>query len=279
MSLQFSSLNSGSNGNSYYIGNSTDAVLVDAGLTCKELEKRMTSSGLSMQKIKAIFVSHEHGDHIKGLCAIAHKYALPVYGSQHTLQACFGLEQSRKIVLASNRTVTVGTITIKAFRKFHDAADPQSFTITDGQNTVGVFTDIGRPCENLTQHFAQCQAVFLEANYDEEMLENGRYPYFLKTRITGGNGHLSNRQALEVFKNHRASGLQYLLLAHLSKDNNCPTLVQELFTTHANGVKIIVASRDEASQVFTTGSVPKEKVLLRKKMLSTQLSIFFNEEL
>lgn len=278
MSLQFSSLNSGSNGNCYYIGNSKDAVLIDAGLTCKELEKRLASSGLSMQKVKAIFVSHEHGDHIKGLCAIAHKYELPVYGSQHTLQACFGLEPLQKKVLASNRTVTLGTLTVKAFRKFHDAADPQSFTISDGQNTVGVFTDIGRPCENLAQHFAQCQAAFLEANYDEEMLENGRYPYFLKNRITGGNGHLSNSQALEVFKTHRGSGLQYLLLAHLSKDNNCPDLVHQLFTTHAAGVKIVVASRYEASEVYTTSAITTKKILLRKKMLSTQLSIFFEVE-
>lgn len=276
MSLQFSSLNSGSNGNCYYVGNNTDAVLVDAGISCKEIENRMQTSGLNMQKVKAIFISHEHGDHIKGLCSLAHKYALPVYGSIYTLQSCPGLDPLQKVHIAANTSVTIGTLTIKAFRKFHDAADPQSFTVSNDGQTVGVFTDIGRPCINLTNHFSQCHAIFLEANYDDALLENGRYPYFLKNRIRGGNGHLSNQQALDVFLQHRTEKLQYLLLSHLSKDNNCPELVKDLFEKQAGQVRIIVASRYEASAVYTLGAVAEAKMLLRKKLLVTQLSIFEN---
>jgi phosphoribosyl 1,2-cyclic phosphodiesterase len=118
---------------------------------------------------------------------------------------------------------------------------------------VGVFTDIGTVCEKLTAHFSQCHAAFLEANYDEEMLENGRYPVYLKNRIRSEHGHLSNAQALELFIEHRSEFLSHLLLAHLSKENNSPELVEQLFTTHAGSTNIIVASRYEESPVYRVG--------------------------
>jgi phosphoribosyl 1,2-cyclic phosphodiesterase len=122
----------------------------------------------------------------------------------------------------------------------------------DNQN-VGVFTDIGNSCSNLISHFKQCHAAFLEANYDEQLLEHGNYPYHLKRRIRGGFGHLSNTQALEVFKKHRPKFMSHLILAHLSKDNNSPEIVSELFNTHAQGVKIVVASRYEETEVYQIG--------------------------
>ena len=128
---------------------------------------------------------------------------------------------------------------------------PHSFTITSGDIKVGVFTDIGSPCPNLIEHFSQCHVAFLEANYDEEMLEKGRYPYYLKKRIRGGNGHLSNSQALGVFVAHRAPFLSHLFLAHLSKDNNSPELVYNLFKSHAGQTKVIVASRFEETAVLS----------------------------
>ena len=103
---------------------------------------------------------------------------------------------------------------------------------------------------NLIKHFSQCHAAFLEANYDEEMLDKGRYPYFLKNRIRGGNGHLSNKQALELFLAHKPAYMSHLFLSHLSKDNNCPDLVHNLFQSHANGIEIIVASRLQETAVY-----------------------------
>jgi phosphoribosyl 1,2-cyclic phosphodiesterase len=139
---------------------------------------------------------------------------------------------------------------VTAFGKKHDAADANSFTIRCRETTVGVFTDIGEPCKNVINHFKQCHAAFLESNYDDDMLENGRYPYYLKNRIRGAYGHLSNKQALEIFVNHRPGFMTHLLLAHLSRDNNDPVLVQTLFERHAGKTIINVASRYQASPVY-----------------------------
>lgn len=251
------SLNSGSNGNCYYVGNQHEAVLVDVGISCREVERRMARLSLNMAKVKAIFVSHEHSDHIKGIAVLSRKYNLPVYITAGTLQyAYLGLEPEQTILLQAFKDVQIGSLNIRTFPKLHDAHDPHSFLISCNGINVGVFTDLGDVCEQLISHFKQCHAAFLEANYDEAMLNNGRYPYFLKNRIRGGKGHLSNTQALQLFNNHRAAHLTHLLLAHLSKDNNDPHLVHELFNQHANGVHVTVASRYEESPVYhITGNV------------------------
>jgi phosphoribosyl 1,2-cyclic phosphodiesterase len=252
MSLQITSLNSGSNGNCYYIGNDTEAVLVDAGISCRETERRMHQLGLSMKIVKAIFVSHEHSDHIRGLAGLATKYSLPVYITDHTSRCCgFPVKPEYTIHLSAHQPVSIGMLSVTAFPKFHDAADPHSFIISCNNITIGVFTDIGTPCEQVTSYFRRCHAAFLEANYDEALLENGRYPRFLKNRIRGGMGHLSNSQALDIFRLHRAPFMTHLLLAHLSKDNNDPALVQQLFDAHSNGTQIVVASRYVQSSIYT----------------------------
>ncbi len=271
MSLQIASLNSGSNGNAYYIGNQSEAVLVDAGLTCREIEKRMIGLGLPMQKVKAIFISHEHGDHIKGVTVLSKKYALPVYISKGTYQHS-GLTLERPYWLQHSDEINIAGLTIKSFSKKHDAAEPISFTISCNQITVGVFTDIGACCDNLIQHFKNCHAAFLESNYDEAMLENGRYPYVLKQRIRGGLGHLSNKQALDIFLEHRPAFMSHLLLSHLSRDNNDPQLVQALFQAQAKQTKIIVASRYAASDLFHIAPVAAHKKHLATR--ASQMSLF-----
>ena len=199
MSLFVASLNSGSNGNCYYVGNEHEAVLVDVGISCRETETRMARPGLSMRKVKAIFISHEHSDHIRGVTVLAKKYGIPVYINQLTLLHG-GLRLDGLVEdFIAEQSVQIGQLSITAFLKLHDAAHPHSFTIACGDVKVGVFTDLGAVCENLVQHFQQCHAAFLEANYDEEMLERGSYPYHLKRRIRGGKGHLSNKQVHFVF--------------------------------------------------------------------------------
>ncbi|MBC8032951.1 MAG: MBL fold metallo-hydrolase [Chitinophagaceae bacterium] len=252
MSLFITSLNSGSNGNCYYIGNKKEAVLIDAGLSCREVEKRMHSLDLPVTNVKAIFISHEHTDHVKGLPGIASKYKLPVYITGKTLQkGGFVLRDTVTLPLGANEPVAIGDLVVTAFPKNHDAVDPHSFIISGEGITIGVFTDIGIPCEHVIYHFKQCNAAFLEANYDEVLLQQGKYPFQLKQRIRGGKGHLSNKQALDLFITHRPSFMSHLLLSHLSRENNCPDLLMQLFTPHATDTSISIASRFGASPVYT----------------------------
>lgn len=139
---------------------------------------------------------------------------------------------------------------------------------------VGIFTDIGVPCQHVISYFKECHAAFLEANYDDEMLETGNYPNYLKKRIRGGKGHLSNKQAVELFKIHKPDFMSHLLLSHLSKNNNCPHLVKKLFDEHAEGVKMIVASRFEETAVYPISGVSNSKERSRKRF-SSQLSFSF----
>lgn len=261
MSLFISSLNTGSNGNCFYIGNGSEAVLIDAGLSCKETELRMERLNLSMGDVKAIFISHEHGDHIRGLPVIAKKYQLPIYITQSTLLSG---KQQLPIQLLKSFTayapIQLGGLEIIAFPKKHDAIEPHSFTVSCNGVKVGVFTDIGQHCDHVVNNFKQCHAVFLEANYDDEMLDNGRYPYFLKNRIRGGNGHLSNSQALALFTGYKSTHLSHLFLSHLSKDNNCPDIVQRLFNAHADGTEIIVASRLRETAVYHIGGKEAKEI-------------------
>ena len=277
MSLYITSLNSGSNGNCYYVGNNSEAVLIDAGLSCKETERRMSRLGLNIKKVKAIFVSHEHIDHVRGLAGLADKYGMPVYVTDATRKGCYHLKPECAIIFTAFEAVNIGSLSITGFPKFHDAADPHSFNITCNGITVGVFTDIGAPCKHLITHFKKCHAAFLEANYDEEMLSNGAYPYFLKNRISGGVGHLSNTQALEIFTKYKPAFMSHLFLAHLSKDNNCPKLVQNLFEKSAGGTRVIVASRYEEMEVLFIAGTSKTIMNNRKKLLlnnAPQMSLF-----
>jgi phosphoribosyl 1,2-cyclic phosphodiesterase len=251
MSLYISSLNSGSNGNCYYIGNNDEAILVDAGISCRETEKRMDRLGLSMRKVKAIFITHEHSDHISGVTKLSKRHQLPVYITQPTLEnGALRIQEHLVRSFKAYEPVTIGNLTITGFPKFHDACDPHSFIVAGNSVKIGVFTDICLACEHVTNHFKQCNAAFLEANYDEEMLNTGRYPFFLKDRIRGGKGHLSNNQALQIFLRHKPAFMSHLFLSHLSHDNNRPELVKDLFTKKAGKTEIIIASRYEETRVY-----------------------------
>jgi phosphoribosyl 1,2-cyclic phosphodiesterase len=251
MSVFITSLNSGSNGNCYYIGNEHEAVLIDAGLSCRETETRMKRLGLNMRKVKAVFISHEHSDHIRGVEVLSKKHRLQVYVTRPTLQhGGLVLDEELAMEFEADKSITIGNLLITPFLKIHDAAHPHSFTIACDAIKIGVFTDIGMVCENLVNHFQQCHAAFLEANYEEELLEKGSYPFHLKRRISGGRGHLSNKQALALFIDYRPSFMTHLFLSHLSKDNNDPALVHSLFYNHSRGTEIIVASRYHETPVY-----------------------------
>ena len=277
MFLSIASLNSGSNGNCYYIGNTKEAVLIDVGLSCRETEIRMKRIGLSIQKVKAIFISHEHTDHIKGLSVLCKKYQLPAFITEPTLtNSRLKIDKHLTRSFKNGGSILVGDLSVSAFQKQHDAIDPFSFVVSSEGINVGVFTDIGRCCENLCEHFKICHAAFLEANYDETMLEQGGYPQHLKNRIRGGKGHLSNRQALELFIAHKPAFMSHLFLSHLSRDNNDPKLVHELFSKHSAGTHIEIASRYKETEVF---HIPIEKpsdstTRLQQQVKSKQISLF-----
>lgn len=264
MALYFTSINSGSNGNCYYIGTEQEAVLVDVGLSARETVIRMKRLGLKIEQVKAIFISHEHQDHIKGLSVLSNQYQIPVYMTEQTRKAArLKLERKRVFTFEAHQPIAVGKFTVTAFPKAHDAIDPYSFIVSGHEKTVGVFTDIGLPCTNTRNYFSKCHAVFLESNYDVGMLESGNYPKILKDRIRGRMGHLSNDEALEIFKQHRHDGLEYLMLAHLSKNNNHPTIVEQLFKAHANGVTVRVESRFEEMPLLKMDEVvPCEQLKL-----------------
>ena len=204
--LSIASLNSGSNGNCYYIGNEHDAVLIDAGLSGRETDMRMKRLELNPKNLRGVFITHEHSDHIKGLRKKKKKYKIPVYITSKTLE--YGRLKIKDPLLKNFDPfvpVVIGGLSIVAVPKFHDACDPHNFVVSSNHVNVGIFTDTGSPCKNLIHHFKQCHAAFLESNYDEIMLEQGSYPYALKNRIRGGRGHLSNKQARIILESPHIS--------------------------------------------------------------------------
>ncbi len=261
MSMFITSLNSGSNANCYYIGNQDEAILVDGGLSCRETVKRLKRLGLCIKKVKGIFVSHEHGDHIHGVPALSKKYQLPVYLTEATLQqGKLDLKSELVCAIRAYDPIRIGNLSITAFPKLHDACDPHSFIVECLSVRVGIFTDIGQPCDHVTRHFKQCNAAFLEANYDENLLAQGSYPVYLKNRIRSDKGHMSNDQARELFMMHKPPFMSHLFLSHLSRDNNSPRIVKDIFHKIAGHTEIIVASRDKETRLYhirnTIGRLP-----------------------
>lgn len=249
--LSIASLNSGSNGNCYYVGNDREAILIDAGLSSRETDRRMKRLGINPKKLQGVFITHEHSDHIKGLRSLVKKYKIPVYITNKTVE--YGRLKIKEPYLKNFNPfvpTTIGTLSIIAVPKLHDACDPHSFVVTCNHVNVGIFTDTGSPCKNLIHHFKQCHAAFLESNYDEKMLDQGSYPYALKDRIRGGRGHLSNRQALQLFLEYRPPHMSHLFLSHLSENNNRPEIVQNLFNSCAGRTKIVIASRYEETELY-----------------------------
>jgi phosphoribosyl 1,2-cyclic phosphodiesterase len=260
MSLYIASLNSGSNGNCYYVGSGQEAVLIDAGISCREIEKRMRRLKLDTAQVKAVFVSHEHGDHIHGVSALSKKHKIPVYITPATLRASnMEIEPSMTISFMDEKPVSIGEMVVTPLSKQHDAIDPYSFVISRHGVNVGVFTDIGHACTNVVHYFKQCHAAFLESNYDAMMLERGGYPAALKNRIRNGKGHLSNHQAAELFADHRPRHMRHLFLSHLSRNNNTPEAALQAFDAIQHSVEIIIASRYEETALYHVSNIEDTK--------------------
>lgn len=251
--MRYCAIASGSNGNCYYVAKEDTAVLIDVGINNKHLHIRMNNLGLIPTQVKAIFITHEHTDHIRGLAVFAKKYTIPVYitkGSYAGSRLC--LPNNQVNIIQPNERVRVGGLEIIGIPKYHDAKEPCSFVVTDGRINIAILTDIGRACDNVKHVIQHSDVLLLESNYDEEMLEYGRYPFYLKNRIRSGWGHISNRIALELFLENRNPRLKHLILGHLSGENNTIEKVLETFAPHCGDTKLSVATREAETEVFDT---------------------------
>ena len=228
--MNIASIASGSNGNCYYLENNDDAILVDAGISARQIVARMARLGLSVSKLRGVFISHEHSDHVRGLDAFTRRYAVPVFMTQKTYSSYGKIVRDSSLNFFSpGMQVQLGKICIHPFLKSHDAAEPCSFSVSSGSKTVAVMTDIGCKCASVTSHIRNADAVFLESNYDDDMLRTGYYPPYLKARIASDSGHLSNIQASSLLLEHASSRLKHVFLSHLSANNNTPELALGAF--------------------------------------------------
>ena len=249
--FSFASIASGSNGNCYFIGNDEDSILIDVGISCRMLEKRMHALNLDIRQVKAVFVTHEHSDHICGLDTFVKKYDIPIFINTATLQnSRLKIPEGRLKAIKTGEKISAGGFSLLPFSKPHDAADPLNFLISRDGYHLGVFTDMGYGYEELKKYLRYCHAFFLESNYCEQMLEASSYPLVLRKRISGRNGHLSNSQAFDVLSQAAGPQLRHIILSHLSANNNSPDKVAATFKSLMERYKIHIASRTEPSPLF-----------------------------
>ncbi len=249
--LEICAIASGSNGNCYYIGNEKDAVLIDAGISAKQIISRMQEQNLNPEKLKACFVTHEHGDHMRGVRGVSKKLQIPIYLTVKTYNGAYkNMRPDSPTFFTPDEKIEVGEFTIFPVRKNHDASEPCSFRIQYKNTNVGVFTDIGEACDNVKLHLNKCDSLFLESNYDEKMLWDGGYPYFLKQRVASNVGHLSNDQAFELLEKHAGKNLKCVFLSHLSRDNNTPKKALKRMESLNTKFEVKLTSRFAVGEVY-----------------------------
>ena len=220
--MRFSSLGSGSKGNATLVEEDSTCVLIDCGFSLKETEQRLARLGKKAAELTAILVTHEHGDHISGVAALAHKYNIPVYTTRGT---CRASEWKYNIVnqyFDTQNIFTIGALQIQPVAVPHDAKEPSQFIISNGCHRLGVLTDVGSITTHMCEQYYGCDALFVECNHDVELLNASVYPEMLKRRVGGDYGHLSNVQAAEFLKTVINDKIQHVVIGHLSEKNNTP---------------------------------------------------------
>lgn len=231
--IRFKSLGSGSSGNATLVqarsGTQLVHLLIDCGLGIRELDKRLAAAGLSADCVDAIFVTHEHGDHIGCARQLARRERIPVWMSAGTYDAIGRPDLEGLLRVASDAmTIDLGAMQVSPFTVPHDAREPLQLTVSDGASRLGVLTDLGHVTPYVLQHLAGCASLILECNHDEEMLMASRYPLFLKRRVAGAWGHLANGAAAQAAQALLGSGLRQVVAAHLSEQNNRPDLARQV---------------------------------------------------
>jgi phosphoribosyl 1,2-cyclic phosphodiesterase len=263
MTVKFLSLASGSSGNCYYLGTPDYGILLDAGIPGRVIRRILRIHGIEMEQILALFITHDHIDHIRS-AGVLGKYGIPVYATQAVHD---GLARSRFIdqmpttsrrVIQKGEPIVLQDISVTAFAVPHDATDCVGYRLQCAGETVVLATDVGHIDDVLRQQVSAANHLILEANYDYNMLVNGRYPEFLKARIMDGSGHLSNREAAELIAHLFHPSLRNIWLCHLSKENNHPELALQTVTTALkrqgirpeDQVRIAALQRTEPSDMY-----------------------------
>ncbi len=219
-------LSSGSCGNSILFRSNETSVLIDAGISCKEMERRLSLFGAEAQDIDAVLLTHEHTDHNRGAKRFCSIHDIPVFGTEGTL-ALTPLEGTDAKTIERHGTFGVGNLSIRTFPVRHLAAEPVGYSIALDGIRASIASDLGSPTEEVLKGMRGSDLVMIEANYDEDMLMNGGYPYFLKTAIAGDHGHLSNEDAGRLCSEMTSERTKQIVLLHLSKDNNTVDLAME----------------------------------------------------
>jgi len=218
-------LGSGSRGNAVYVSDGTTAILVDAGFSARETDRRLRDCGIDPAGLKALLLTHEHTDHVKGVERMVRRHRLPVFLTEGTARA---LDPERilpeAIPFACGREFRIDTLTVHPFSISHDAGEPAGFAITANGTRIGIATDLGQPTALVRDHLQGCRVLILESNHDPELLMTGPYPWFLKQRIRGRTGHLSNQDSGRLLSELMHAGLEHVVLAHLSETNNTPQM-------------------------------------------------------
>ncbi len=257
---KFCSLYSGSSGNSIFIGNKKTKILIDAGMSFKKISEALLSIGENVHDLNAVLITHEHSDHAKGIRVLYKKLGIPIYANEKTWDSL----QPEALKIGTNdicyfnteEGFEIGDMWIKPFLIPHDAAEPVGFCIHIGDKKVTTATDIGHMTRKLLDNFLKSDLLFLESNHDVEMLKVGRYPWFLKQRILGENGHLSNEMAGKVIAWMAEQGTKRFYLGHLSSENNFPELAYQT-VCNALGEKSICAGADVLLDVALRDRVGK----------------------
>ncbi|RLB71618.1 MAG: MBL fold metallo-hydrolase [Deltaproteobacteria bacterium] len=253
-------LASGSRGNSTLVEVDGCRLLIDAGLSGVETVRRLSTVGLTGDDLDAILVTHEHHDHVGGIGPLARRHDLPVYIDRKTHAALPKLGKIADLKLfTAGSTFSLQNLQISSFSTTHDAVNPVGFTIESNEGKIGFATDLGLSTRLVANQLQNCRVLILEANHDEQMLQDGTYPWELKQRIRSRHGHLSNSESCSLLEDICWSGLEALFLAHLSEENNCPDLAEQSFrktlTECGHAPEIIVGRQSRASFCFETDLV------------------------
>ncbi|MCM1046181.1 MAG: MBL fold metallo-hydrolase [Candidatus Gastranaerophilales bacterium] len=262
--MRLCSIASGSSGNCIYVGSEATHLLVDVGISGKKVEEGLNGLGLTLGEIDGILITHEHADHINGLGVLARKYQIPIYATRGTIDAILRsgslgkLDSSLFSEVREDQKFILKDLAVNPMRISHDAAQPVAYRIAYGDRRVGICTDLGVYDDYTVESLKGMNVLLLEANHDVNMLQVGPYPYYLKQRILGDRGHLSNENSGRLLCRLLHDKLQTIILGHLSKENNLPELAYETVRMEitmgdnpykAEDFKLMVAKRSEASSV------------------------------
>ena len=262
--MKLCSISSGSSGNCIYMGSDHTSILIDAGISGKRIEAGLNSINMTTKDIDGIFVTHEHSDHIQGLGVVARKYGVPIYTTKGTWKAitetaCVGkIPEGLFREIEEDCITEIGDLKISPFAISHDAAQPVGYRVHHEDRSAAVVTDLGFYDDYIVEHLRGLDALLLEANHDVHMLQVGKYPYYLKRRILGDRGHLSNETAGQLLCELLHDEMKAILLGHLSKENNYEALAYETVCAEvtmgdnpykSKDFKITVAHRDQPSEL------------------------------